>query len=117
MNTIRCTIDKDHVFSTTYEASKEDATRAFGEWHSFLRVYIDGHSISPKTWKYPIMYVNDVPWMIVHANGNLEEPTQKQIDDINHCYILFNVSPNNLASLEKIVEVCKKGNVPQFTTD
>lgn len=117
MNTIRCGVDKGHVFSTTYEATKEDATRAFGEWHSFLRVYLDGHSISTKHWKHPIMYVNDAAWMIVEANGNLKEPTQQQMDDIKQCHILFNVSPNNLASLEKIVDVCKKGNVPQFTTD
>lgn len=116
MNIIRCTIDKEHVFFTTYEANKEDAARAFGEWSSFIRTYLDGHSISAKTWKYPIMYVNNVAWMIVTPNGNLKEPTQKQTDDINHCCILFNVSPNNLASLEKLIEICKKGNVPQFTT-
>lgn len=117
MNTIKCGMDKEHVFFTTYEATKEDTTRAFGEWHSFLRVYLDGHSISAKDWKHPIMYVNNAAWMIVESDGSLKEPTQKQIDDINHCCILFNVSPINLASLEKIVEVCKKGNVPQFTTD
>ena len=119
MNTMRCSIDKNHEFCTTYEANKEDAAKAFGEWDRFIRTYLDGRSISAKRWKYPILYVNDVAWMIVHPNGSLGEPTQKQIDDIRQYYILTRSNPNTMANAESMAAHYKQHKAqlePYFTT-
>lgn len=63
-----------NFFKYEYDKTKpESVKQAVKAYKEFFDNYRKTHSISARTWNFPILYIDDVPRYVVTPNGNWDE--------------------------------------------
>lgn len=70
-NTIRVTINKKYVFEDTFDKTDKEDTQAMTfRYLNFIKDYHKTHSVSARTWHFPIVYIDGAAKYKVTPNGN-----------------------------------------------
>lgn len=65
---------KENTFEREYDRSdKESAKQMIFDYFEFFKKYRSTHTISARTWKYPVVYINNEPKAKVSPNGLWDE--------------------------------------------
>lgn len=71
MSTFEVTFNKTDKFSKTF-SDKSEVKQIMSDYKEFFNNYRQNHSISSRTWKFPLVYVNTNVVFIVTPNGSLK---------------------------------------------
>lgn len=70
-NTIRVAINKKYVFEDNFDKTDKEDTQAMTfRYLNFIRDYHKTHSVSARTWHFPIVFIDGVAKYKVTPNGN-----------------------------------------------
>lgn len=73
-NTIKIAINKHCVFEDTFDKTNKEDTQAMTlRYLNFIRDYHKTHSVSARTWHFPIVYIDGIARYKVTPNGNWDE--------------------------------------------